>query len=601
MPENHESLKNLARKHGIALRRPSPDGHSVPVSNATLSDMLTALRIEFDAPDVVEAEAVCYLPSDLQQRPCWGVSLQLYELRSHRNWGIGDFSDLEACCDMLAPLGADFIGLNPLHAPFIADPDRCSPYEPSNRQFLNPLYIAVDAVDGFAANAELAARLEHLRALDLVDYVAVAEAKLAVLRALWAEGKGGCNSAEFAAFAEEGGQQLHRHALFEAISGTMAAEGKSAGWKGWPSSYQTPFHNDVERFAEKHADLVLFHKWLQWLAHSQLSNASKRARDAGMRVGLYLDLAVGEALDGSATWSDPDIYVAGASIGNPPEPFAIEGQDWRLAALLPQAIASGSPSPFHRLLAAAMRYAGAIRIDHAAALSRLFLVPTKGGPADGTYVSYPQEDLLRVLADTSQHYGSIVIGEDLGNIPDGLRDDLALANILSYRILSYERTNQGFVEPEAYPALALACVSTHDHQTFTGWWRGDDIAMRTEHGLVPEEMTRAHEIERDAERADLVRAFTDAEILGEAQEPFSEKEKALRLAVNAYQYIGRSPSMLVAVRLADLSNEPKPTNIPGTSSSYPNWKPKLSVSLEELGTVPLFEEVVSAMARCRPR
>lgn len=601
MPEHHDSLKSLARKHGIALRRPSPDGSSAPVSDQTLRDMLTALQIEFHEPEVTEAEAPCYLPRDLKDRPCWGISLQLYELRSDRNWGIGDFSDLETCCAMLAPLGADFVGLNPLHAPFLADPERCSPYEPSNRQFLNPLYIAVDAVEGFIATPEITDRLEGFRLSELVDYKQVAATKLNVLRDLWPQGKGGRNSGAFAAFVEEGGQRLHRHALFEAISASMVQQGATAGWHGWPASFRTPFHKDVDSFAEANADELLFHTWLQWLAHCQLSRAMTGARDAGMRIGLYLDLAVGEALDGSATWSDPDIYVSGASIGNPPEPFAIDGQDWRLAALLPQAIASGDQSPFHRLLAAAMRYAGAIRIDHAAALSRLFLVPSDGRPADGTYVSYPQEELLKVLAAASRQYRSIVIGEDLGNIPDGLREELALANILSYRILSYERTARGFVEPEAYPALALACVSTHDHQTFAGWWQAEDIALRTEHRLVPAKLAEAHQAERKLEREDLVRAFAETGILDGPEASAGGEDIALALTVKAYEYIARSPSMLVAVRLADLTNEPNPTNIPGTSSSYPNWKPKLSVSLEGLGDLALFQQVVSSMAQVRPR
>jgi 4-alpha-glucanotransferase len=600
MSEPHESLKTLARSHGIALRRPCADGSTAPVSDQTLRKMLAALHVEFDDTALAPARPACYLTPGLPDHPAWGISLQLYELRSNRNWGIGDFADLLAFCDIAAPLGADFIGLNPLHAPFTADPARCSPYEPSNRRFLNPFYIAVDAVDGFVGSKAMTERIGQLRGVKLVDYAQVAATKLEVLRQIWQTGQGGRDGREFAAFTEEGGDDLHRHALFEALSAAMVANGEGAGWRSWPAAYQTPSSAEVADFSETQADDIQFHKWLQWLAHTQLEKAALHATKAGMRIGLYLDLAVGEALDGSATWSDPDIYVSGASIGNPPEPYATEGQDWRLAALQPATMTTGDSSPFEKLLAAAMRYAGAIRIDHAAALSRLFLVPTDGTPAEGTYVSYPEEALLDVLSKASQAYRSVVIGEDLGNIPEGLREDLGEAGILSYRILSYERNARGFIAPQDYPENALACVSTHDHQTFVGWWHGKDIAMRSEHGLVPPDMAKKHLLERQAERDDLIDALSQAGL----QPPAAAMEvgdEAMSLSVSAYRYVARSRSLLVAVRLADLTNEPDPTNIPGTSGSYPNWRPKLSVALEALADAPLFRQVIATMQELRPR
>jgi 4-alpha-glucanotransferase len=244
--------------------------------------------------------------------------------------------------------------------------------------------------------------------------------------------------------------------------------------------------------SREHMSEIKFHQWLQWIAHIQLSEAKSCCRRVKMRVGLYLDLAVGEALDGSATWSDRTSYVRGAAIGNPPEPFATEGQDWRLAALRPDRITSGDPSPFARLMSALMQYAGAVRIDHAAAFARLFLVPTDATPGDGAYVRYPIDDMLEELANMSVRYQSIVIGEDLGDLAAGLREDMAAVGVLSYRILSYEQSDQGFVRPEDYPELALACVSTHDHQTFSGWWKGADIDLRRKHGLVSKDMTLHH-------------------------------------------------------------------------------------------------------------
>ena len=593
-----KSLLDLARENGIDPRRPSADGTTAKVSEANLRKMLGALNVELAEFTETQSTSACYLPGGIAARPAWGISLQLYELRSERNWGIGDFADLWQFCEIAGNLGADFIGLSPLHAGFSADPERCSPYEPSNRRYLNPIYLAVDEIGGFMRSPDLEQRLLAVRASPLVDYKAVMETKIAALRRIWRAESGAANIA-FAGFVAGRGEDLHRHALFEVISDVMAGLGHGAGWKGWPTEYQSPHGPQVKTFEAEHRDEISFRKWLQWLAHVQLSEAKERANQAGMRVGLYLDLAVGEALDGSATWSEPEIYVAGAAIGNPPEPFASDGQDWRLAALLPSAITEGDRSPFHKLLAASMQYAGAMRIDHAAALARLFLVPTDGVPADGAYVSYPTEDMLRVLAQVSTQHRCIVIGEDLGNVADGLREDLLGADILSYRILSYERTASGFILPDGYPQLALACVSTHDHQTFKGWWRGADIDMRLEHGLVSPDMTESHVAERHIEREELVRAFEAADAVHNTCR--KEEDLESELAIAAYRFVAKTPSMLVAVRLADLTDEPAPTNIPGTSNSYPNWKPKLSVSIETIAKLPFVGELVDMMNKARPR
>ena len=608
-------LDRLARDNGISLMRPSPDGTDVSVSDYTKREILTALGVELPEKDAVARHSAkrdtkpadntiprSYLPQLFGDTRVWGISLQLYELRSDRNWGIGDFDDLARMTDLVGSLGGDFIGLNPLHAPFLADPDRCSPYEPSSRQYLNPLYIAVDKIPGFETDEELERQLQKLRATDLVDYVAVAEAKLSRLRTLWtlwgaSEQTGPAySSSDFRAFVDESGEGLRRHALFEAISSSMTARGVGAGWRQWPEEFCRPDTTAAAHFARQHDDDIRFHMWLQWLAHCQLTEATNRARLAGLRVGLYLDLAVGEAIDGSATWSERDIYIANATIGSPPDPFAPDGQDWHLAAFHPSAIARGEESPFRRMVSAAMRYAGAIRIDHAAALRRLFLVPLTSGPHEGAYVDYPLEDLLQILAQTSAQYHCLVIGEDLGMLPPGFQSTLTKAGILSYRILSYEKDGEKFKPAEVYPDLALACISTHDHQTLAGWWKSADVDLRAEHGIVSAETTREHHQERNAERKALFEALPHA--VGSTPDllPADADAHALTdLVIRAHRFIARTPSFLVAVRLADLTDEKQPTNIPGTRDSYPNWKPKLSVAIEELDKVALVIAVTRTM------
>ncbi|NKM98426.1 4-alpha-glucanotransferase [Rhizobium leguminosarum] len=615
-------LDKLARRHGISLTRPSPDNREVAISGETKRKILSALKV--DLPGTADPEtgaprrepkpaakkiARSFLPDFLSGTRVWGVSLQLYELRSARNWGIGDFEDLSDMADLAGSLGADFIGLTPLHAPFLADPDRCSPYEPSSRQHLNPLYIAVDRLPGFACSPELERQLASLRQTDLVDYVGVAQIKLRALRDLWPAWQqrsvidDAYDPADFDAFITQGGNSLRLHALFECLSFSMVERRVGAGWQCWPADFQRFDSAAVAQFERGHADDVRFHMWLQWLAHRQLMQAADRARKAGLRIGLYLDLAVGEAVDGSATWSEPDTYVSKATIGSPPDPFAVDGQDWHLAGYLPSAIAAGEMSPFRRMVSAAMRYAGAIRIDHAAALRRLFLVPLGSRPDGGAYVRYPADRLLQILAEASAEHRCLVIGEDLGLIPKGLQDDLAAAHILSYRILSYEQDEKGFKPAEVYPALALACISTHDHQTLAGWWRGADIQARCDHGIVPPDLTEKHLEDRKRERRKLKAALKAAglELPTRLSQARASEETLRDLTVSAYRFIARTPSLLAAVRLADLTDEKRPTNVPGTSDSYPNWKPKLSVLLADLMSSPLLKSVTAAMREERPR
>lgn len=598
MKDLGKSVRRVARENGIDLLRPSPDGSLSRVSDDNLQKMLAALGVEETgsaSPDMPK----CFLPPDLIDGPTWGISLQLYELRSARNWGIGDFADLWWICDMAGKLEADFVGLNPLHTGFLYDPGRCSPYEPSNRRFLNPLYIAVDEVGGFETTLPDTERvISELRSSSLVDYEAVATIKLNQLRAIWRSTRAADNPA-FDAFVHGSGDGLHAHALFETLSRIMSEAGYGAGWTFWPAPYRIRTSSEVESIERAHADDIEFHKWLQWVAHVQLSEAKERCRQAGMRIGLYLDLAVGEALDGSATWSDGNLYVQGANIGNPPEPFAVNGQDWRLAALRPDRIAEGDPSSFRRLMTSSMHYAGAIRIDHAAAFSRLFLVPTDGAPADGAYVSYPIDDLLAELARASRENDCIVIGEDLGNVAAGLREELEAANVLSYRILSYEKSEEGFISPEAYPTIALACVSTHDHQTFNGWWLGADIDLRLEHGLVSAAMTKLHRKEREWERDKLLVAWDAAGVTTQPGSDDFGSEHDFTLA--AYAYLAATPSMLLSVRLADLTDEERPTNIPGTDRTYPNWRPKSSAQVEMLGEMPMVKKIAALMHASRPR
>ncbi|WP_424934531.1 4-alpha-glucanotransferase [Amaricoccus macauensis] len=606
-------IADLARRYAIADTYEDVDGVERTAPDTTLEALLSAFGVDTSDPEAALAAAPpadaapelaappgthCHLPDALHGNGrLWGIALQLYQLRSDRNWGIGDFNDLAEFAKIAGAAGADFVGLNPLHALFLANPAHCSPFSPSNRRFLNPLYIAVDAVEGFKpgdCNAEL---LEEARGSDLVDYPTVAQIKKDALWRIWT--RHGESHTEFHNFCNRSGEALRRHAVFEAISEQMTATGHGAGWLGWPEPWQDPESDTVRAFTEDMHHKITFHTWLQFLADRQLAAAREAAFKAGMRIGLYLDFAVGEAPDGSSTWSDNSLVLGGVRVGAPPDAFNDAGQDWGLAPLSPISLAEQKAAPFHDLMADATRRAGALRIDHAMGLWQLFLIPEGTDTANGTYARYPIGDMLTALAQASRENGCIMIGEDLGNVPPGFREVMEAAAILSYRILLFERTEEGFIPPEEYPRTALVGISTHDLPTFQGWWRGDDASLAARIGLVSEDAAAERAQERGAERDQLLEALSDADLWSGASPASSEAPEALVVAV--HRHLARAPSMLFAARLEDLAGETAPVNLPGTSDEYPNWRPRLGISIDALASSPLFRDITGALAAERPR
>ena len=632
-------LQRLARHNGLALEY----DHG-PVPESTLETILRGLGIDPEAePEgdgaptrmTVPDDARCHLPGDLRRRPGWGVFGQLYELRSDRNWGIGDFTDLARLARVCGAAGADFLGVNPLHALFLANPEQASPFSPSNRRFLNPLYIAPDALG--CAEPDGVARL---RAADVVDYSGVVAAKIPALRASFDSFDG---DPAFDAFVADGGEALRRHALFETISARQAAIGGSAGWMGWPEDLRDPASEAVAAVAAQAADDLRFHLWLQWTARRQLGEAQAAALASGMRLGLYLDLAVGEAPDGSSTWSGAAAALPGVSVGAPPDMFSQTGQGWGLAAPSPVKLEEAGFEPFRQMIRAQLRDAGALRIDHAMALWQLFLIPHGRPPADGAHLRYPMAAMLRVLAEESRAAEAVVIGEDLGWVPEGFRPAMERANVLAYRIVVFEQTEDGFKPASAYPETAIACLSTHDLPVLSNWWRGDDIARRREHGLVSEIDTALHQAHRVKERGwmlDLVGLDAPRpDPLPHRERGGANHEDGTRLPVPdgegvgvrgrhedltaetdrpdplydtvpdgflqaAHRFIAGTPCLLAGVRLADLVGPDAPTNLPGVPEGpdgYPNWRPRSPTPVDAIADAPRFRAVTKIMREARPR
>ncbi|GKY88938.1 4-alpha-glucanotransferase [Sinisalibacter aestuarii] len=580
------------------------------VPDETKLSLLAALGVDEATPPGAagvpdfhgQPDARAAMPDWLAAAPTWGLFCQLYELRSARSWGIGDFGDLARLAGVAGAAGADFVGINPVHALFLGDPERCSPFMPSNRRFLNPLYIAMDDLP--ASTRPDKAALAAVEAAELVDYPAVAALKLKGLRTVFNRNPfddGAHREADFDTFCAEGGEALARHALFEALSLHLTDAGHYAGWYGWPEEYKHADSEAVAAFAKSHTREVRFHLWLQWIAARQLNAAHAAARAAGMRIGLYLDLAVGEAMDGSATWGNPGMVLDGVVVGAPPDVFSQDGQMWDLAALNPVTLAASDYAPLRALIKAQLDHAGALRIDHVMVLRQLFLIP-QGAPASaGTHMAYPFVEMLRVVAEESRSHGAVMIGEDLGFVPDGFRETMQAANILAYRILYFEQEYGLFRRSTTYPEQALACISTHDLPTLAGWWAGEDIAQRRAFGLIGEDLAAEQERRRIDERTALVNAFIDGGQLPADARDGDEAALPPRVLAAAYRFLGATPSRLVGVRLADLIGPNAQTNVPGTVSEHPNWRRRGTVAVDDIAAIPAFQEITKAMRAGRPR
>jgi (1->4)-alpha-D-glucan 1-alpha-D-glucosylmutase len=527
----------------------------------------------------------------------FGPAVQLYALRSRRNWGIGDFTDLATLARLAAREGADFVGLNPLHELFVDRPAQASPYSPSSRLAVNPLYLDVEAVPDLAdagdvradiASASFQARLAALRAAPLVDYAGVAALKLPLLRRLHARfrslhlaGTPSARGQAFRAFAGTQGRMLDDAALFDALQERFVRDDPSVwGWPAWPPAYRDRHGPAVAAFAATHADSVEFHLWLQWQCDVQLGAAAAAAREAGMTIGLYRDLAVGANPGGADTWREPARYASGVHVGAPPDEFNQNGQDWGLPPWIPGRLAAGGYAPWVALLRANMRHAGGLRIDHVMGLMRLFWIPGGMSPTDGTYVRYPLDDLLAVLALESHRHGSLVVGEDLGTVPDEVRTALRDAGVQSYRVLYFERGADGeLLSPPHYPEQALVTVSTHDLPTLRGYWEKTDLAARDALALFPSQALRDRtHAERSVDLQRLARALAREGLLPDD----SRAAYGADFVRAVHAYVARTPCALMTVQLEDVFGEAEQVNLPATTDDvYPNWRRKITVDLDD--------------------
>jgi 4-alpha-glucanotransferase len=482
-----------------------------------------------------------------------GLAVQLYSLRASPQDSFGSFAALEKFAGEAAKLGIDALAISPVHALFPERPERSSPYAPSSRLFLNPL---------FAASTQSA--VSDM----LIDWSSAAEAAWAQLRARYAAEKA-THAAELAHFTEEGGKALRDFARFEALSYVFREQ--SAGFAHWPEAYRDPHSSEIEAFAHSHADEIAFHIYAQYRAQRAIAGAQTAARHSGMRIGLISDLAVGMDARGADAWSAPAAVLQGLSIGAPPDVFNPQGQDWSLTTYSPLGLKRSGYAAFIGMLRAAMRNAGGIRIDHVMGLRRLWVIPEGALPADGAYLCYPQDDLFHLLALESRRHRAIVIGEDLGTVPADFRGRLERAGIAGMRVLWFERDAMGaFTDPAAWPRHSVAMTTTHDLPTVSGWWSGHDLDwQRRLGGLADEKDSDKADAERNADRKHLWAAFTQKHVAEGAPPPPDRPAAAVDAAL---RLIGKAGSQLAIVPLEDALALPEQPNIPGTTDEHPNWR-----------------------------
>jgi 4-alpha-glucanotransferase len=543
-------------------------------------------------------------PTWLQAGQSAGIAISLYGLRSGRNWGCGDTTDLRALLTWAAErTGTSFIALNPLHAIANRQPYNTSPYLPNSIFYRNPIYLDVEAIPDFG-NSERARALREspgiqreiaaLRDAELVEYSRVYALKLRFLKLLfqtfleneWRNATG--RAAELKQYIEREGNLLHRFAVHAALDQAIHKECPDVwNWKEWPEPYQDPESDATSEFARRHWRSVLFHKYMQWQLDLQLASAQQHALERGLGIGLYHDLALATDRFGSDLWAHRDFFVSGCRVGAPPDGFSPKGQDWGF----PPPNSDRHDADGYRLFAESIRkncrHGGALRIDHVMRFFRLYWIPDGMEATEGTYVRDRCRELLSILALESVRNRVVVIGEDLGTVPDEAREVLHRFGILSYRLLYFEQNNGRFRAPAEYPRDALVSATTHDLPTLAGFWLGRDIDARRDAGLLPDEADyrRMHD-DRAREKQKLLDLLWELKLLPEwfPRDATQVPELAGELHNAIVGFLASTPSKLMVLNQEDLLKQTEQQNLPGSTAEYPNWRRKMKCTVEELWT-----------------
>jgi len=530
-----------------------------------------------------------------------GIAVSLYGVRSGRNWGCGDFTDLLRVIDWVAEdVHAGFVALNPLHAIHNRRPFNTSPYLPNCIYYLNFIYLDGEAIEDYARSKRAqrfracegaVQEIEELRRTPYVEYERVAALKLRFLKLVFAEflrerRRGTARSREFDAFVQGEGKLLEDFATYCALDEDLHRRDPELWlWTQWPAEYQDPNSEATRAFRKKHWRRVMFYEYLQWQLDVQLRRAQQYARDRRLAIGLYHDLALATDKFGSDLWAHRPFFVEGCRVGSPPDDFSPKGQDWGF----PPPDSERHRDDGYRLFAESIRHncrhGGALRIDHVMRLFRLYWIPDDCDASQGAYVKERTLDFVKVLALESVRNRVVVVGEDLGTVEPEIRETLERFGILSYRLFYFEKTTEGaFRKPEDYPVQALVSSTTHDLPTITGFWTGADIEARRAAGVINEEGIRAQYASRRVEKQKMLDVLFERGLmpghLPREEAAYSELTGELHNAVVGF--LALTPSQLLAINQEDLTKEPAQQNLPGTTWQYPNWGRKMRFTIEEL-------------------
>ncbi|HSB44840.1 MAG TPA: 4-alpha-glucanotransferase [Nitrospira sp.] len=577
---------------------------------------------------LIVAPRQCYVPPGLESgQRFWGLALQLYSLSSSRSWGCGDFTDLNQFVEWAGKsLGAGLVGLNPLHAIRNSAPFHTSPYAPVNRLALNELYIDLERLPEFYASdeaqkqfraPEFQVKLQAIREQRRVDYDAIAAAKRTMLdlayRQFLKDAYAGnepnlepqtARAKLLERFIQAEGDALELYAIFQTLEEERRLiQSKDVTWHDWPKQFLSP-GPAVREYGKRHRKRIRFFQYIQWIATEQLTEVRRNAEQVGMPVGLYNDLALGAERNGAEAWMYQSVLALDADCGAPPDALAPEGQNWGLPPVNPIALRASGYELFIQLLRKNLRLGGAIRLDHVMALCRLFWIP-KGKPSsEGTYVLYPFEELLAIVALESVRSKTLVIGEDLGTVPDWVRDQLAKARVLSYRVFYFERRDDGaFKLPSEYPQQALAVVATHDLPTLNGFWSGEDLQVRAGLGAFCDDAARRQAWEeRQRDKGLILSALQQEGLLPNemGDDPATVPAMTQALCRAIHTYLARTPSWVVLANLEDGLEELSQTNMPGTVESHPNWSRKYACRIEDLIGDGRLRELGACLRSTRP-
>ncbi len=569
--------------------------HPQPIFDGGSSE-ITGFTLMIIAPDE------CYLPPELVDGRIWGVSSNLYAVRSRRNQGIGDFADLAILVREIGECGGGFVGINPLHAIPNTYPFGISPYSPVSRIYKNPLYLAIEDIPDvqesdlcrrITGSEEYREQEEALRDADTLDYEAVAALKERVFRSAfewfyehhWQLRT--VRARHFHEYVMACGESLTAYATWCLLREHFRAAQQSDSWHQWPREYHDPQSDAVRAFRAQHEKGLLYYQYLQWLLDEQHKKSAALAQDMRMPIGLYHDLAVGSIAGGSDVWMEQQVFASGISVGAPLDDFNPSGQNWGFPPALPEQLREAGYRSFIESIRSNMRHGGAIRIDHALGLFRLFWIPDGRLPLEGAYVRGFTEELLRIIALESVRNKTIVVGEDLGTFGDGMREMLQSFRMLSFRLLYFERyyPAPNFKRPEHYPEMAIAAVTTHDLPTLAGFWTGRDIDVKEQLHLFPRpEKILEYREERRHDRTLLIQALKEHGALPsgfpDAADDLPEMTPEIALATHAY--LARTPSKMLSVMLDDLMSLKSQQNLPGTVNQHPNWVQKSAWTIEEV-------------------